>query len=124
MTTPARLLLADLDRLAVRLQLVDGDRLKVVPSGQPAELLARVREHKSELLGLLQAARASGGCRFDLERIDWTAAWEWFAERAGIREHDGLEPRSNAEAGALREVVGELFRGKFPRQRLDGISPA
>lgn len=122
MTTATRYLLCDLDQLGIRLLLGDGDALLVHPKGQPAELLGRIRASKVELVDYLKAGRASGVGRFDLERVDWLAAREWFAERAAIREYDGLELRGEAEAGAIREVVGEILRGTFPRQKLDRIS--
>lgn len=109
MTTPTRNLLRDLDQLGIRLSLGDGDALLVHPKGQPAELLGRIRECKAELVGMLKGARASGSSRFDLERVDWVAARERFAERAAIREYDGGESRADAEAAALAEVLGQIL---------------
>lgn len=113
MTPPCRNPLWDLDAAGVQLRLADDGRLQFHPPTIPPELVERIRGCKGELVGMLRETRATADGRLDLERVDWLAAQEWFAERAAIREYDGLEPRVEAAAGAIREVVGELLRGAF-----------
>jgi hypothetical protein len=47
---------------------------------------------------------------------------EWFDERAGIREYDGLQPRAVAEAEALAELAKKVEDRKWEVNQLIHLS--
>jgi hypothetical protein len=78
---------------------VDGGALILeAPAPPAAELLERLRRHKTAIVELLQP-RADGW-----SAEDWLA---FFNERAAIAEFDGGLPRRRAEAQAFSECVAE-----------------
>ena len=88
-----------------------------------AELRARLREHKSELLRLLITAEAA-----DIEAMTENAL-EYFAERSAIAEFDGGLSRENAERQAAERVYeyrlhGWTQYGVWLGQPGDGIDAA
>jgi hypothetical protein len=77
----------------------DGSNLVLeAPAPPPADLLERLRQHKTAIVELLQP-RADGW-----SPEDWQA---YFDERAAIAEFDGGLPRLQAEAQAFTECVAE-----------------
>jgi TubC N-terminal docking domain len=77
----------------------DNDKLGLdAPHGTvTADLLARIRACKRELLATLSVAKDPGGLPDKLQRV-----WE---ERAAIMEYDGGLPRVQAEALALTDTL-------------------
>ena len=100
-TSSAADLLAELDGLGIQLK-ADGERLHYRPRERvTADLAARMKAHKAELLALLNPASMP-----DIEPDDLPETWrELYEERAAIREYDGGQSRKHAEAEALREIV-------------------
>lgn len=104
----AAALLADLQAHDVAV-VPEGDRLRLkAPKGtMTPDLLARVRECKPALLALLTRPQAA-----PWDNEDWRA---FFDEKAGVIEHDGQEPRPEAETRAFECAVVEwLNRNPAP----------
>ena len=102
MTTSA--LIAEARRVGLSLRLESDNKLKWTSSSPPPpELLARLRDHKADLIAALGNIEHRGhrGHRVD-EADHWLTFYE---ERAAIREYDCGLPRPEAEAGALQEAI-------------------
>lgn len=98
----AALLIKDARAAGVAL-LLDEDGQSIAwrcSSDPPLGLLARLRDHKAEVIGALRAEGQSRRCN-DEARL-WRTLFE---ERAAIREYDGGLPRPDAEAGALQDTI-------------------
>jgi hypothetical protein len=105
----ARELLYDLAEIGATIKTA-GDRL-ILRAGSaaiPADLIARIRQTKAELLDTLSVAPSNDG---------WTAEdWRvFYNERAGSFEFDGELPRAPAEAQAFEACIIEwLNRNPAP----------
>jgi hypothetical protein len=75
-----------------------GDLVLEAPAPPPAELLERLRRHKTAIVELLRP-RADGW-----SAEDWQA---FFGERAAIAEFDGGLPRHQAEGHAFSDCLDE-----------------
>jgi hypothetical protein len=86
-----------------------GDLVLEAPAPPPADLLERLRQHKTAIVELIQL-RADGW-----SSEDWQA---FFDERAAIAEFDGGLPRLQAEVQAFSECVAEWLN----RARAIGVA--
>jgi hypothetical protein len=91
--------------------LTRGGRLRIVapPGIVSDDILTTIRERKPELVRLIR----------DNDRTLYADAWaywfEFFVERASIREYDGGQTREHAEAEALAETLaGIRAQGVYP----------
>ena len=74
-----------------------GDRLRMrAPAPPPPEVVEQLRAAKPELLKILRGT--------DWDGDDWR---DWIAERAGVLEHDGGLPRSEADRRAFEHALIE-----------------
>ena len=104
----ARAIMADLTRSGFALAL-DGERLLLSPSDRLDDRLrALIRDHKGELIALLQEARQ--GHPPPLTPDQDADIEETIAERAAILEFDGGLPRHQAEAQATRAMRVYRYR--------------
>jgi len=101
-------LLAELDALGIRLE-ADGDRLCFRPRDKvTADLAARMKAHKGELLALLATRKTAG--RLLEVAATWPADWrELWEERAAIAEYDGNMPRPLAEDWAFHLLLSAVL---------------
>jgi hypothetical protein len=102
MTTSA--LIAEARRVGLSLRLESDNKLKWTSSSPPPpELLARLRDHKADLIAALGNIEHRGHRG---HRVDEANHWRiFFEERAAIREYDGGLTRPDAEAGALQDTI-------------------
>ena len=78
-----------------------GSRLWIkVSRPLPADLMEQLRQHKQDLIALLEAGHLDHGAQEDIR--------EWYEERAAILEHCGKLEREAAE-----RVAGELTKQRY-----------
>jgi len=101
--TALRELMAEVERIGARLVFLAPGRVKVVGAPIPDELVERLRPYKHDI------AKALGAGSWG--PADWLA---YFNERAGIAEHEGSKPRSDAEHDAFEHCVARWLAASPP----------
>lgn len=126
-TDPARELLSDLAAAGIRVELLDGGRLKAIPRAAITDdLRHRLKTHLAAVLAILRPPvsevdprddrRLAKPGAFPAPRELSTAAVEAVVvaldERIGIRHHDGGLPEAEAEAAGVADLIraGRLWR--------------
>ena len=91
--------LRDARAAGVRVKLARGTLALQADAQPPASVVVALRQHKAEIVALMEA-----GAAIEWTTNDWRA---FFHERAGIAQHDGGQSRAEAEAFAFERCVIE-----------------